>query len=94
MFVSTGIPLLEIEAEQIQDSTASSIVEEDFTTRGECEKHFLCEDGSVLTAAMPTYQNKDSLFKAEQIAFTHSDRPLLGTDYIVGDVSAQRRYVK
>ncbi len=41
------------ETEQSQAYTASPIIEEDITKRGEYEKHFLCEDGSYIAASYP-----------------------------------------
>ena len=55
VFASNGSPLLETEPEleQTKSSTASPIEEEDFTKRGEYEKHFICEDGSYIAATYP-----------------------------------------
>ena len=39
--------------EQSQVRTASPIVEEDVSKRGEYEKHFICEDGSYIAATYP-----------------------------------------
>lgn len=58
VFASNGTgTLLEAEqapeTEQPQAYTASPIVEEDVSKRGEYEKHFICEDGSYIAATYP-----------------------------------------
>ena len=58
VFASNGTgTLLEAEqapeTEQPQAYTASPIVEEDVSKRGEYEKHFICKDGSYIAATYP-----------------------------------------